>query len=135
MLLDRGECTFIQWYRKKVGNVEQRVYRPNRCNLIAWKRMRVKYQHLIRINVNEIFRLDCWRDQIYWANEFIRAHTLLDACKSDCDWQLREHPIQWHSTPFNYITFWFVQSLNFFLHSLSRNLVESEKKIQHLRFF
>lgn len=101
---------------------------------IEWKRVRVKYQHLIRINVNEIFRLIRWR----LPNVLGHLGTLGNVL-SDCDWQLRYAP--------NLMTFDALQLYNFWLcnHSLffiffvlmsffkAQNLIDNDKKHSNLK--
>lgn len=57
----------------------------------------VKYQRLIRINVNKIFRFRSSTVGIYWANEY-KSDTVIDRYDAHRIWRCY--------TPFNYIAFY-----------------------------
>lgn len=66
----------------------------------------VKYQRLIRINVNKIFRFRSSTVGIYWANEY-KSDTVIDRYDAHRIWRCH--------TPFNYIAFYCTLTQGFFL--------------------
>lgn len=77
----RGECHLPI---KKATITATKAAEQNKTDMSSrrheeWANKCVKYQRLIRINVNKIFRFDRRTFEIYWANKY----------KSDCDWQIQ----------------------------------------------